>query len=439
MSYAGESHKILRTVRVNLMSKPGYLGKVAGAIGKAGGDIGDVTIANIGPHSVTRDISVQVDREEQLAEIRAALGQLEGVEVVDIFDRIFEMHRGGKIHMTSRVKVDSLAELRKIYTPGVADVCRAIAKDRNKADFFTGIPNSVAIVTDGTAILGLGDIGPVAGMPVMEGKAALFDLLVGISGVPVLLATTDPGEIIRTVRNIAPGFGGILLEDIAAPACFEIEAALQRELDIPVMHDDQHGTAVVTLAAVLSACRQVGMNIRDAVVGQIGLGASGLANAKMLLDYGAREVLGTDLQQPAMDRLVEYGGRATNMNELMKKADIVVSTTGVAGLIKPEMIRKDQIILALSNPTPEIEPELALEAGAAYAADGRAVNNVLGFPGIFRGALDAGAKKITSAMLVRAAETLAGFAKDGSLVPGPLDREVHRAVAGAVQKVAMGE
>ncbi len=286
--------------------------------------------------------------------------------------------------MKGRMEIRSLGDLRRVYTPGVANVCELIKNDPEQAKYFTGISNTVAIVTDGTAILGLGNIGPVAGMPVMEGKAVLFDQFAGISGIPILLNTSDPDEVVETIKHIQQGFGGILLEDIGSPHCFEIEERLKAELSIPVMHDDQHGTAVVTLASVISACKQTGVKLSDAVVGQIGLGAAGLAISRMLMEYGVKEMRGIDRNEVARQRLADHGGTVIDsLEELMATCDIIVATTGVAGLIKPEMVRKGQIILALSNPNAEITPEDALAAGAAFAADGRLVNNILRFPRYF--------------------------------------------------------
>ncbi|WP_419179824.1 NAD-dependent malic enzyme [Polycladomyces zharkentensis] len=423
---------------VETPSKPGNLGRVATAIGSVGGDIGDIVTVQIGPFTTMRDITVHCENEEQLhAVIDAIQGLGGGIRVRTVSDDVLRAHEGGKIHMKSKMDIRSLADLRRVYTPGVANVCRVIQEEPEKARIYTSIGNTVAIVTDGTAILGLGDIGPVAGMPVMEGKAALFDRFAGISGVPILLNTKDPDEIVRTVKTISPGFGGILLEDIGSPHCFEVEDRLKEELDIPVMHDDQHGTAVVTLAAVISACRCAGVDLKEAVVGQVGLGAAGLAICRMFLAYGVQRVHGVDLNEDAKKRLAAYGGEPLDsLEELMQTCDIVISTTGVPGLIKPEMIREGQVILALSNPKPEIEPEDALKAGAGFAADGRSVNNVLGFPGIFRGVLNAGAKRITHEMLVAAAEAIANCTRDGELVPHPLNPKVHREVARAVEEVA---
>ncbi|MCY8700059.1 NAD(P)-binding domain-containing protein [Bacillus spizizenii] len=430
---------MIRTLMIETPSVPGNLGRVATAIGLLGGDIGEVETVKVGPNYTMRNFTVQVENEEQLQEVIAAVQALgEGIRLHTVSDEVLSAHEGGKIQMKSKMPIRSLAELGRVYTPGVADVCRLIEKEPEKASIYTTISNSVAIVTDGTAILGLGNIGSVAGMPVMEGKAALFDQLAGISGIPILLDTSDPEEIIKTVKHISPGFNGILLEDIGSPHCFEIEDRLKEELNIPVMHDDQHGTAVVTLAAAISACRSAGVDLKEAKVGQIGLGAAGVAICRMFMAYGVKAVYGTDKSEAAMNRLEQYGGQAVaSIEELMETCDIIVATTGVPGLIKPAFVRSGQVILALSNPKPEIEPEAALQAGAAYAADGRSVNNVLGFPGIFRGALNAKSKEINHDMLVAAAEAIAACTKQGDVVPQPLDSKVHHEVAAAVEHAAL--
>lgn len=428
----------LRNLIVETPSTPGNLAKVAAAIGALEGDIGDIQTIKIGTVSTIRDVAVQCQNKEHLERIVKAINETgEGIVVHAVTDDVLQAHEGGKIHMKGRLEIRSLADLRRVYTPGVASVCTMIKEDPEQANYFTGISNTVAIVTDGTAILGLGNIGPVAGMPVMEGKSVLFDQFAGISGIPILLDTSDPDEVVNTVKHIAKGFGGILLEDIGSPHCFEIEERLKAELSIPVMHDDQHGTAVVTLAAIISACKQTGVELTDSVVGQIGLGAAGLAISRMLMAYGIKEVRGIDMDDAACERLIEHGGKiGESLEEVMKTCDIVVATTGVKGLIKPEMVREGQIILALSNPNAEIKPNAAMKAGAAFAADGRLVNNILGFPGIFRGALNAYAKEISYPMLIAAALAIVESTKPGDIVPHPLDPNVHQNVAEAVERVA---
>jgi malate dehydrogenase (oxaloacetate-decarboxylating) len=283
----------------------------------------------------------------------------------------------------------------------------------------------------------LGDIGPLAGLPVMEGKAALFAALVGITAVPILVDSKDPARIVDTIAAIAPSFGAIQLEDIAAPECFAIEAELVRRLSIPVLHDDQHGTAVVALAALINATRRVGRTLSSACVGQVGLGAAGLGIARLLRAQGVQQMLGADLRPEASERFRALGGEPASLADVMARADIVVATTGVRGLIRPEWVRPGQIIFALSNPDAEIEPLVALERGAVFAADGKGINNVAAFPGLFKGALEAGATRFTDGMLVAAARALAKRSGPEELLPDPLNLETHRAVTAAVRAAAV--
>ncbi|HEX2085685.1 MAG TPA: NAD-dependent malic enzyme, partial [Solirubrobacteraceae bacterium] len=326
-----------------------------------------------------------------------------------------------------------------VYTPGVARVCTAIAEHPSLAARFTMIGRTVAICTNGTRVLGLGDIGPVASMPVMEGKAIFYAQLAGISAVPVLVDTKDVDEFVETVVRIAPSFGGIHLEDISAPECFEIERRLIEELEQPVMHDDVHGTAVVTLAAAIVACREVGRRLDQAVIGQVGLGAAGFGIASLIKDSGAERVIATDPGEAARERAAACGVEPVDdLETVMREADVVVATTGRPGLIPPELVREGQVILALSNPDPEISIDDALAAGAAFAADGTVVNNVLGYPGMFRGALEAGARAMTTEMKRAAAWAIAGLTVEAErLVPDVLDPAVHRAVSDAVRQAAI--
>ncbi|HUM27886.1 MAG TPA: hypothetical protein PKN81_16725, partial [Anaerolineales bacterium] len=372
--------KLIRTVRVRNSQKTGVLARLLTAIAEAGGNTGSLVLLTETSQNVVRDITITAESEAHFETILDAMRSNEGTRIIEIRDEVLELHQKGKIAIRSRYPIESLTTLRRVYTPGVAEVCRKIAKDPSQARLYTSISHMVAIVTDGTAVLGLGDIGPLAGMPVMEGKAMLMETLVGLSGIPILLNTKDTEEIISTVAAISPTFAAIQLEDISAPRCFEIEERLQAMLDIPVLHDDQHGTAVVCTAALLVATRETGTDLNKAVIGQIGLGAAGHAIGVMMMRLTGNPVYGADLSPEALERFEKAGGKKSNLREVMEKCDIVIATTGAPNLIKPEMVRKGQIILALSNPNPEIDPEVAMEHGAAFAADGKSVNNVLGFP-----------------------------------------------------------
>jgi len=423
--------KVPEILIVETIHQPGSLASVLQVIADAGLTIDHLQALRREQGRTLWEITLEMDEEADRS-LYTRIDALPIARFVGKSDRVFDRHRGGKIRTASAIPITTQQVLRDIYTPGVARVCLAIQRDPALAWEYTSIGNSVAIVTNGTAVLGLGNIGALAGLPVMEGKAALFSTLAGINAVPILLEETDPGRCVDQVAAIASGFGAIQLEDFAAPACFAIEEGLRARLDKPVLHDDQHGTAVVTLAAILNATRRAGRDLDDCVVGQVGLGAAGIGIVRLLRHAGARRVLGADLDAGALARLADMGGEASTLGQIMEKADIVVATTGVRGLIKPEAVRAGQIILALSNPDPEIEPAVALARGAAIAADGKGINNLLGFPGLFKGALDARAKCFTDAMLLAAAQAIAELAKGDDLVPDPLDRGVHQAVAAAV-------
>ncbi len=432
-----QEEKLMRTVRCRNDPKPGTLGSLLVAIAAFGVDVGEIRLIQETHRAVIRDITIRVDDEAQLEQVLSAIEANPGTQLLAVRDEVLELHQKGKIAIRSRYTIDSLSILRRVYTPGVASVCMKIAADPGLARQYTAISHLIAIVTDGTAVLGLGDIGPVAGMPVMEGKAMLMETLVGLSGVPILLDSQDVDTIVETVATIAPTFGAIQLEDISSPRCFEIETRLQARLEMPVMHDDQHGTAVVTTAALTNACRQTGIALEKAIIGQVGLGAAGNAIGRMLMKLTGNPILGADLSQEAMQRFASQGGTPSDLRQVMAEADIVIATTGVPGLINPEWVRRGQIILALSNPVPEIDPETATAAGAAFAADGKSVNNVLGFPGILRGAVDTDARRISHEMYLAAAQTIADLAPPDELVPNPLDKNVHQAVARAVARAAI--
>jgi malate dehydrogenase (oxaloacetate-decarboxylating) len=425
------------TYRIQLPHRPGSLARVAGTIADGDGLIGDVNTISVGRVASVREITLEVRDRDHAENIEGMLETLPGVEVLWARDRALLRHEGGKLTIESTTPVRTVQDMRDVYTPGVARACLAISENPSLAGELTMIGRSVAICTNGTRVLGLGDIGPVASMPVMEGKAVFYHQLAHVSAMPVLIDTRDVDEFVETVMRIAPTFGGIHLEDISAPECFEIEARLIEALDKPVMHDDVHGTAVVTLAAVLVACRHADLTLKEEVVGQIGLGAAGFGIAALLVDADAKRVLGSDPNPLSHERAERKGIEVTDMETVMREADVVVATTGRSGLIDPAMVREGQVILALTNPYPEIDPDEAVEAGAAFAADGTSVNNVLGYPGIFRGALLSGAREINLPMKLAAAEKIASLATGSELVPDALDTQVHEQVADAVRNAAV--
>src|SRR4051812_13171775 len=425
------------TYRVQIPHRAGQLAAVATVIAEHRGLIGDVVTVNLGREASILEITVEVADTSHAWDLAADLNKLPGVSVLWHHDRAFMRHDGGKLAIRALHPVTTVQEMRDIYTPGVARICSAIAENPELAAKYTMIGRTVAIVTNGSRVLGLGDIGPVAAMPVMEGKAVFYDQCVGLSAMPILLDAPDPDTFVEAVMRIAPTFGAIHLEDISAPECFEIEERLIEALQQPVMHDDVHGTAVVTLAAAIAGCRQVDRRLDQSVVGQLGLGAAGFGIASLIKDGGAQRVLAFDPNEASHQRARDHGIEVLAMEEVLASADVVVATTGRPGLITPAMVRPGQVILALTNPVPEIYPDDALAAGAAYAADGSAVNNVLGYPGIFRGALMAGARRITTEMKLAAAWALAGLTLASELVPDPLDRRVHEAVAEAVRVTAV--
>src|SRR6267378_3420417 len=449
------------TLRIKLASRTGTLGELTTAIGRAGGDIGAIDIVTVGADSVIRDVSVNAGSSEHGKKIIEAVTNVDGVEIINVSDPTFLMHLGGKIEVVSKVPLKTRADLSMAYTPGVARVCEAIAKDPEKAFTLTIKKNTVAVVSDGTAVLGLGDIGPAAAMPVMEGKAMLFKEFGGVNAFPICLNTKDPEEIVRTVKAIATAFGGINLEDISAPRCFEIEDRLKEELDIPVFHDDQHGTAVVVLAALINALKIVGKKMEDIKVVVNGVGAAGVACTKIIMAAGVKNVIGCDQlgaiyegRREHMNWVKDWYSRNTNPNreqgsvhDVIKGADVFLglSVPGVIGVEDLEQMAEKPIVFAMANPTPEIMPEEA-EGSVAVMATGRSdypnqINNVLCFPGIFKGALACRASRINEEMKLAAANAIAGLITDEELnpeyiVPSVFDKRVAEAVAREVENAA---
>jgi len=430
--------------RIRTDRTPGTLARALAAVGDLGAQIGEIETVYIGADFNIREVTVIAPDDDTVERVHDALDAVDGVDVLaGHIDKVWAQHEGGKISVESRATVRTLQDMREVYTPGVARVVQAIAEDESLADRLTWRGRTVAIVTNGSRVLGLGDVGPAASLPVMEGKALFYATLVGLNAVPIVLDAPDPKAIVETVERLAPGFGGIHLEDIATPGVYEVERSLEASLTIPVLHDDQHGTAVVLVAAVLNAARRVGRELGDLTFGQVGLGAAGSAIAGLASGFGFAEVVAFDPNAEGVARLHEVAdpdaaitAGTDTFDEVVDRADIVVLTTGRAGLLPADRVRNGSIVMALTNPVPEIGIGEARDAGAAIAADGAIVNNVLAYPGLFRGALDSGARSITAAMKRAAAVAIAAKAPDDQLLPDPLDVEVHTAVAAAVAAAA---
>ena len=449
------------TVRLQITNKPGMLGRVAVAIGSAGGDIGAVDLVESGRDRITRDLTVKARDSEHGQDIVNRLRRVPGVRVVNVSDRTFLMHLGGKIGIQNKVPIRTRDDLSMAYTPGVARVCLAIRDERERAFALTIKQNTVAVVTDGTAVLGLGDIGPEAALPVMEGKAMLFKEFAGVDAFPVCLATREVDKIVETVKLIAPGFGGVNLEDIAAPRCFEIEERLRKELEIPVFHDDQHGTAVVVLAALLNALRIVKKDLRKVRVVVTGVGAAGTATIKILQASGVRDIVGVDEfgtihrgRTEGMDFMKRWVAEATNPRKVRGRladavhgADVFIglSVPGILSVRDLKRMAPDPVVFAMANPTPEIRPEEAARH-ARVMATGRSdypnqINNVLCFPGFFRGLLDSRARTVNDEMKLAAAHAIAGCVTRSELseeyiIPSVFNKAVASAVAEGVARAA---
>jgi malate dehydrogenase (oxaloacetate-decarboxylating) len=449
------------TMRIELRQLPGAFAQVAGAIGAEGAILGAIDLVRVDGRGVTRDVTAACIDAAHAERVVNAVRALEGVRVVSVSDRTFLMHKGGKIEVTPKVAIKTRDDLSMAYTPGVARVSSAIHDDPESAWALTIKGNTVAVVSDGTAVLGLGNIGPAAAMPVMEGKAMLFKELAGVDAFPLCLDTTDVDEIVRIVQCVAPTFGGINLEDIAAPRCFEVERRLQETLDIPVFHDDQHGTAVVVLAALVNALKVVRKQADAVRVVVVGAGAAGLACAKIILEHGVRDLVVCDIggilhpdrtdldeERRAMAERTNPRGLRGRADDALKDADVVIGVSA-PGAFSVEAVRSmasDAVVFAMANPVPEIQPE-AVYTDVAIMATGRSdypnqINNVLAFPGIFRGALDVRARTINEPMKLAAARAIAAVIPEQDLgpeyiVPSVFNRAVSPAVAEAVAKAAI--
>ena len=446
------------TLRLEIPNRVGMLASVTQAIATSGGNLGQIDLIEQTRQFSIRDLTVDAASSDHAEEIVQSLKDLEQITVLDVYDRTFNLHRGGKISITSRIHLKSISDLAMAYTPGVGRICNAIAQKPEEVYNLTIKQHTVAIVTDGSAVLGLGNLGPEAALPVMEGKAMLFKEFGGVDAFPICLATQDTEEIVRTVKNLAPVFGGVNLEDIAAPRCFEIEAKLRQELDIPIFHDDQHGTAIVTLAALFNALKLVNKSIEKIRIVINGAGAAGVAVARLLRKAGAQTILMCDSQgiistnrNNLTEQKREFAVKAQGtLAGAMQGADLFIGVSA-PGVLTPEMVdsmAKDPIVFAMANPIPEIQPELVKDK-VAVMATGRSdypnqINNVLAFPGIFRGALDCRCSTITTTMYLEAASAIASLVKASELnkehiIPSVFDERVAPAVAAAVQHAARQE
>ena len=446
------------TIRLQIPNRVGMLASVTQAVASPGGNLGKIDLIQQSRQESIRDISVDAASTEHAETIVQAVRELPDIQVLDVYDRTFNLHRGGKISIVSRIPLKSVSDLAMAYTPGVGRICKAIAQNPEEVYNLTIKQNTVAIVTDGSAVLGLGNLGPLAALPVMEGKAMLFKEFAGLDAFPICLDTQDTDEIVRAVKNIAPVFGGVNLEDIAAPRCFEIEKRLRAELNIPIFHDDQHGTAIVTLAALFNALKLVQKSLADIRIVINGAGAAGIAIARLLVKAGAETILmcdskgiistnRSDLNAEKLEFAVKAQGTLAGA---VQGADVFIGVSA-PGVLTPEMVEgmtKDAIVFAMANPIPEIQPEL-VPKNVTIMATGRSdypnqINNVLAFPGVFRGALDCRARTITNNMCLQAANAIASLVKPTDLnrehiIPSVFDQRVASAVAAAVQQAAREE
>lgn len=442
------SHKITKKIKIKIPRTQDAWDKLCLVCESQGGLLGNARESSVARQGLIREITVFFDTQEQFFEMIAAVKKMKNYEIIEVEDEILNVHRGGKIEITPRVRIDSIADLRKVYTPGVAQVCNYIVKKPEAVREYTSIGNTVCIATNGSAVLGLGNIGVAAAMPVMEGKSVILYKMGGVSCQPILIDSDNADRIVDVLAGISKTFGAIMLEDIGAPLCFEVEKRLQERLDIPVFHDDQHGTATVILAGLIKALVITGKNKGNVKIIINGAGAAGIATTKLLLRYGFKHLILCDRSgaiyqgrpgdmNPYKKEIAEITNKKKekgSLQDVIKNKDIFIGLSGPQ-LVSKEMImsmNKKAIVFALANPIPEIWPEDALNAGAAVALDGRIINNALAFPGIIRGALDSGACAVSDEMKIEAARTLASLAPKKGITPDFMDKIVHEKVAQAV-------
>ncbi|MDD5428696.1 MAG: NAD-dependent malic enzyme [Candidatus Omnitrophica bacterium] len=448
-------NKIVKKIRFRIPDVAGALGRLTSELGANGAVLGDITKVHATLKYMVRDFIIFFDDKNHFLKTMSAIKKLKEYKILAIDDEVLRIHEGGKIAVKSLVEMNSLSDLRMIYTPGVAQVCSHILHNPSLARYYTSIGNTVCIATNGSAVLGLGDIGILPAMPVMEGKSVILNKMANVNCIPILMKSDDADMIVNTLSCIADTFGVIMIEDVKAPLCFEVEERLQKKVKMPVFHDDQHGTATVILAALIKTLKMTGRKKEKVKVVINGAGAAGMATCKMILKYGFKNIVICDTTGAI------YKGRSKNMNpykkelacltnkkmekgllpDVIKEKDIFIGLSA-PGIVTAEMVKsmnKRPIIFALANPIPEIHPKDALEAGAAIALDGRTINNALVFPGVMRGTLDARAPKITYRMKFAVAEKLAQIANRNECVPNFMNTAVHKEVARAVFLAADGK
>lgn len=428
---------LVRTLRIRTRRKVGNLGILATALGDAGAQVGEIVTAKIGHRYTLRDFHIVFDDEEHLEHALGAVSELADSEVVEVRNDVTFAHRGGKVRTVSRVPLSDISSLHTSVTPGAREIADMIDDDVRAATLYTSIPRTVGILSDGAGLIGTGKVRPQAMMPLLEAQAALLSEKAGLSALPISVDVTSEEDLVETIVRIAPSFGGIHLSALAAPRNMRIKEKLEERLQIPVFDDDADAPAVTALAATINICRRTGRDIRKTTIGQLGLGTAGGAIAALIMKYTGQPVVGEDVHPAAMSRHLYLGGKNASLEDIMATCDVVIANTGHGGLIPAQIVREGQAILALSEPRPEITAYDASLAGAAFAADGKAVDKAVAVPGVFLGAMAVGANCINSDMLIAAAVTLADLADKEDLVPTPIDDEVHPHVAAAVARAAV--
>ncbi len=426
-------------MRIQSKRKPGGLGLLTTALGEAAVSIGDIETVRIGHNFTLRDFHLLLDDEDHLATALAAISGLDGSEVIEVIHTPAVVHFGGKIRTVSRVDLDTQRDISAVHVPGVKEIVQRIADTPALVDTYTSVARTVGVVTDGTGVVGLNRVSPGAALPVVETKCAFLSTLVGLSGLPLSVDAATEDRLVDTLVALRPSYSALLIESVAAPRGPRVAQRLAEKLQIPVYHDAADGPAIVGLTAILGACRKVGRDISTITIGQIGLGTAGGAISRLVMKFQGKPVYGEDFHPAAISRHIAHGGIAASITEIMSTCDLVVMNTGHPGLVPPELVRQGQIIIALGEPRPEIEPYAAAQAGAAFVADGKSISTAAAYPGLLLGALAVKARGITDAMRIAAAKAMVDLADEADIVPVPLQPNIHAAVAVAVALAAVAD